>query len=79
MTFYIPKKFRNKLLDKIISKEDQEAIDQRCELKKKITDVNGLEYRLNLKPGRNGFVIDDSFFEENSKYLEEPYNPNRGF
>ena len=45
-------------------------------------NAKSLNQALSLSPGRNGFKIEDSFFENPSdspNYVENEWNPNLGF
>lgn len=64
ISIYIPKPLRKYCLKSMITQEQLDAMNAKRELEKVVDKTKSLAHRKSVKPGINGFKIDDSYFGE---------------
>ena len=77
ITIYIPSYLRKWCLKDFMSPEQIDAIEAKKDLEKAVERSKSLEHRKAIKPGINGYKIDDDYFSPEGD--PPPNNPNDGF
>jgi hypothetical protein len=80
ISVYIPHEYRKYCLKGYLTKEEKEAIKNDATYLERMTWNKTLVKCLSKTPGKDGFKIEDDYFEDhNSEHHDKPVNPNTGF